>query len=337
MSRPVTTEVLPEQLEEHRAVKAWRQIQSDRFEPKKIQIVKLKHKTAVYRLTGDGANGSAVIAKRCGATSAVVERLVYEQLLARLPVPALRCYGFVPEAEGEFCWLFLDDAGGHAYSPDSAEHRALAGRWLGTVHRTPVDGDLQALLPDRGPDHYMQRLRSTRTALLERVGNRSFSADETALLRAVAAQCDVIEAHWGELERFFEGWPRTLVHGDFVIKNLRIQPTTPGPDLLVFDWEMAGWGLPASDLAQFVGNTVTPDLEVYCSVLRQDFPHLDVHEIQRLADYGTLLRVVDKIYWETITMVGYSYEFLVYPLSSVKKYEPQLGAVRRALDCSRHD
>ncbi|HYV30426.1 MAG TPA: phosphotransferase, partial [Candidatus Binatia bacterium] len=205
------------------------------------------------------------------------------------------------------------------------------------VHRTPVDGDLQALLPDRGPDHYMQRLRSTRTALVERVGNRALSADETALLRAVAALCDVIEAHWGELERFCEGLPRTLVHGDFVIKNLRIQPTTPGPDLLVFDWEMAGWGLPASDLAQFVGNTVTPDLEVYCSVLRQDSPHLDVHEIQRLADYGTLLRVVDKIYWETITMVGDSYEFLVYPLSSVKKYEPQLGAGLRALDWSRHD
>src|SRR6266487_6864317 len=113
MSRPVITEVLPERIEEHRAVKAWRQIQPNRFEPRNIQIVKLKRKTSVYRLTGDGANGSAVIAKRCGATSAVVERLVYEQLLARLPVPALRCYGFVPEAEGEFCWLFLDDAGGH--------------------------------------------------------------------------------------------------------------------------------------------------------------------------------------------------------------------------------
>ena len=187
MSRPVTTEVLPEQLEEHRAVKAWRQIQSDRFEPKKIQIVKLKHKTAVYRLTGDGANGSAVIAKRCRATTAVVERLVYEQLLARLLVPALRCYGFVPEAEGEFCWLFLDDAGGHAYSPDSAEHRALAGRWLGTVHRTPVDGDLQALLPDRGPDHYMQRLRSTRTALSSPHGSITSVARSTSTNRRTAA------------------------------------------------------------------------------------------------------------------------------------------------------
>jgi aminoglycoside phosphotransferase (APT) family kinase protein len=200
-----------------------------------------------------------------------------------------------------------------------------------------VAGDLQALLPDRGPDHYLQRLRSTRTALLERVGNRALSADETALLRTVAAQCDVIEAHWGELERFFEGRPRTLVHGDFVIKNLRIEPTSPSPALLVFDWEMAGWGLPASDLAQFVGNTVTPDLEVYWSVLRQNFPNLGVYEIQRLANYGTVLRVLDKIFWETVTMVGDSYEFLVNPLLSVKKYEPQLGAGLRALGWSRHD
>ena len=335
MSRPITSEVLPERIEEHAAVKAWRQIQQDRFEPKNIQILKLKRKSSVYRLTGDGVHGKAVIAKRCRATTAVVERLVYEQL-ARLPVPALRCYGLVPEPEGEFGWLFLDDAGGYAYSPDNAEHRALAGRWLGEVHGTPVPGGLQALLPDRGPDHYEQRLRSTRTALLERVGNRALSAAETGLLRTVAAQCDIIEAHWSELKAFCERWPRALVHGDFVIKNLRIQPR-PGPALLVFDWEMAGWGLPASDLAQFVGNTVTPDLEVYCSVLRQNFPNLGVHEIQRLANYGTVLRVLDKIFWETVTMVGDSYEFLVNPLLSVKKYQPQLGAGLGALGWSRHD
>src|SRR6185369_5977161 len=53
MSRPVTSEVLPERIEEHRAVQAWRQIQQDRFEPKNIQILKLKRKSSVYRLTGD--------------------------------------------------------------------------------------------------------------------------------------------------------------------------------------------------------------------------------------------------------------------------------------------
>jgi hypothetical protein len=332
MSKNSANEVLPADLREHRAVKAWRQIGPECFEPEDIQILKHKRKkSAVYRLTRAGSNDSAVIAKGSPATTASVERVVYEKLLSRFSLPALRCYGFVPEPEGEWCWLFLQDAGAHEYSQDNAEHRILAGRWLGTVHRAARFADLQTQLPDRGPGHYLQLLRSSRSRLRECISNPVLSSDEVVLLQTLSAQYDMIESHWAEVESFCERSPRTLVHGDFVIKNLRIQPGASGPALLVYDWEMAGWGFPATDLAQ-VSRSARPDLEVYFSVLREGLPRVDFRDIQRLADYGNMLRLVDKIYWETITMQDDSYAVLSRPLRTLMKYEPQLVAALRQLD-----
>src|SRR2546425_2602845 len=135
-SKHANREILRANLLDHRAVKAWRRIQPESFEPRNIEVLKLtKKKSSVYRLTGVGPNGAAVIAKRVRTHTATVERIVYQTVLPRLPLPALSCYGFVPDPEDDFCWLFLEDAGGLQYSQDSAEHRAVAGRWLATAHR----------------------------------------------------------------------------------------------------------------------------------------------------------------------------------------------------------
>src|SRR5207245_6977253 len=118
MSKTVTIEILPEHLLEHRAVKGWRQLEPERNESEAIAVLRLtRKKSAVYRMAGVGPTAAAVIAKRCRTTTAIVERLIYEAALSRLSLPALGCYGFVPEPDGEFCWLFLEDAGTHEYSP----------------------------------------------------------------------------------------------------------------------------------------------------------------------------------------------------------------------------
>src|SRR2546430_5585275 len=44
-------------------------------------------------------------------------RMIYEEVLPRLPVPALDCHGFWEEPAGKFSWLFLEDAIGECYSP----------------------------------------------------------------------------------------------------------------------------------------------------------------------------------------------------------------------------
>src|SRR6266498_1952711 len=90
-----TKEVLPANLQEHRAVKAWRKLQPAWFETDQIEILKLKTKSAVYRLGGAGPDGSAVIAKRCRTETAVVEQAIYDRFLTQMPLPVLRCYGLV--------------------------------------------------------------------------------------------------------------------------------------------------------------------------------------------------------------------------------------------------
>jgi len=204
MSKTVTTEILPENLLEHRAVKAWSQLEPERTEPEAIAVLRLtRKKSAVYRMAGVGPTGAAVIAKRCRTTTAIVERLICEEVLSSLSLPALGCYGFVPGANG------------------------LA--------------------------------------------------------------------------------------------------------LLVYDWEMAGWGFPATDLAQ-VDRCARADLDAYYSAARQDFPQLDFRDIQRLANYGNLLRVVDAIYWATLFMVRETYKSLLKPLQLIGKYETQLAASLHAVN-----
>ena len=60
-------------------------------------------------------------------------------------------------------------------------------------------------------------------------------------------------------------------------------------------------------------------------------------DLQRLARFGSLLRVVDKIFWETVRLTGESYELLLRPLTTLREYVPQLAAALRALDWTWHD
>src|SRR5207247_10267880 len=105
--------------------------------------------------------------------------------------------------------------------------------------------------------------------------------------------------------------PCGLLHDALVIKYLRMRDGVNRPVLLVSDFEMAGWGVPATDLAQFLGKCVSPDLEVYRAALASDGAPLTARDLQRLADFGNLLRLVDKISWEVVTMLGETYEFLL--------------------------
>src|SRR5437667_2495669 len=149
MSKAVINEILPDDLREHRAVKVWEGLTARQVAPERIEILKLKNKSAVYRLVGAGPDGSSVVAKRCRRATASIERMIYEQFLPRLGLPGLEYYGCVDEPSEEFCWLFLQDAGGLEYSPLNPVHRALAARWLGTVQITALDTTLQAYLPAR--------------------------------------------------------------------------------------------------------------------------------------------------------------------------------------------
>src|SRR5207237_6853035 len=91
------------------------------------------------------------------------ELFFYREALPRIPVGAIRCYGFF--FDGECDWIFLEDAGNRPYSAVSGEHRKLAATWLASMHAcTSLDG-MEARLPNRTPDFYLEQLGVVRTAL----------------------------------------------------------------------------------------------------------------------------------------------------------------------------
>src|SRR5262249_18350550 len=150
---------LPNPLD-HPAVRAWRELQPERVEPETIEILRgfrqEPRKRSIYRLKGVGPAGAAVIAKRARRAPALLERIVYKDILPYLSISAPCCYGFLGEPEGRFCWLFIEDVGEERYSPLNAEHRCLVAQWLARMHTSATRLAVATRLPDRGPRHYLE-------------------------------------------------------------------------------------------------------------------------------------------------------------------------------------
>jgi aminoglycoside phosphotransferase (APT) family kinase protein len=293
-------------VEEHPAARAWLESQPGRGEPASVETLKEAKKSAVYRLKGVGPGGAAVIAKRCAARTAALECTIYEDILPHLPLTALRYYGCTQQG-GEFCWLFLEDAGEQRYSPHRREHCALAGCWLGRLHTSAARLTAATRLPDRGPGHYLEHLRSARHTIRRHVGNPALNGDDVTVLRAIVAQCDFLESRWSQVETCCAGIPSALVHGDFRPKNVRVRADQAGPALFPLDWETAGWGVPAPDLARV-------DLVAYWSVVRECWPTLDLQAIQQLANLGKVFRWLVAISWESM---DFEYEGLARPIATI--------------------
>jgi hypothetical protein len=271
--------------------RAWIKFRSERVQPEITEI--LKEKKFIYRLKGVGPEGSAVIAKQCKKGDGMLQHTIYKEILSRLPISTLCCYGFVDQPSGEPCWLFLEDAGRDVFSFRIKEHRALAARWLGLLHTSAVHVAAAARLPDRGPDYYLEHLQLARDTIQRAVVDPTLSPDDLVVLESIVSQCNVVEASWSKVERFCNRMPQTLVHSDFHAQNIRVRNGQTGIALLPFDWEMAGRGIPAADLTYLE----QADLAIYSSVVRQSWPYLGVQDVQQMANLGRILRGLAAISW----------------------------------------
>ncbi len=319
-----TFRILQTDLLEHPAVKAWGELRPERIEPEQIEVLKHKKKGAVYRLTGVGPENSAIIAKRARQAKAVIEHATYENVLPYLPVTTLHYYGCIEEEDGRFWWLFLEDVGGQRYSPFVEEHRALAARWLGAMHTAAEGLRAKIPLPDRGPDYYLMYLRSARESIPQIRAISSLKTTDQALLKNIVSMCEFLEVYWSQVETFCDRMPRTVIHGDCLVKNVHVRTTPEGLTIAPFDWGGAGWGVPATDLGQlglpYHGVPPTnPDWATYWSVVQDQWPGIDVQTVQQLANLGQMfwsLKVislgVEEFDYERAHIESIIYNFRVY-------------------------
>ncbi|PYR34797.1 MAG: hypothetical protein DMF89_18390 [Acidobacteria bacterium] len=292
---------------EHPAVKAWASLGPTRLLPERVGTIQ----RTVFRLDGAGPGGGAVIAKQCRRKTAECERRIYQDFLMPSGISSVRYYGSVDDEDERFTWLFLEDAGDEEYSPSIPEHRRLGARWLGAMHVAAATIGARLSVPDRGPDIYLGHLREARAHISRNLSGRPLPRDhDAAVLDTVVSRCDFLEARWRHVESFCRRMPLTLVHGDFARQNVRVRRSPDGLVLLPFDWETAGWGVPAADLAgcatfaaQFprLAHVLSgcADLGVYQSVIGNLWPELDIEDLQRLANLGSIFRVLASIQWDT--------------------------------------
>lgn len=274
-------EVWTGRLEDEPAVRAWRKLGAGP-RPARLELLRRRRKSVVYRLPGVGVGGSDVIAKRGLWQDALDERAVYEAL-SELPVARLAYYGFVAEPAREYGWLFMEDAGSEPWDPHVPVHRQLSTRWLARLHTASSRTSCAARLPDRGIDWLREHVDHALTEIPACFRNPALKPEAFPVLEGILRVLSDVDACWPEIESACAPMPRALVHCDFAERNVRIRCEGPEPRLLAFDWEVAGWGLPAVDLTDV-------DLACYADAVRSDWPGLDLAAFERFAQLGQLLR-----------------------------------------------
>ncbi len=275
---------------DHPAVVAWHALCPQESQPSGLDVLQAGE-TAVYRLVGRRQRDASVIAKRSRRSTARIERAIYEQFLPNLPLPMIHYYGSLTDPNGEFCWLFLEDVSkDEEYRVDSAEHRAAAGRWLGIMNSAVTSVEAASSLPTKGSNHYRGLLYSAFEGLHTLAVGSHLKGDDLSILKDTIAHCEQMSSAWPRMEEICKGVPHTLVHGDFIKKNMRLRSDSNGIHFLLFDWEKAGWGVPAEDISRV-------DIPTYWAIVHKHWPRIGVQACQRLAEVGKIFRCLVFLDW----------------------------------------
>jgi len=293
--------ILDRGIKAHPALRAWERVDRVRRQPVSVEVwreLPANQPASVYRLVFRDVGRPAVFAKHSEPRFGAVERLCHEAILPRVRVSSPAYYGSLQDDDGSW-WLFVEDAGREWYALDDPEHRRLAGRWIGRLHREGACIPAARTLPPAGPARYLDHLRAARERIERNFANPGLALSDRDVLRASLRLQDEVESRWQRVERACEGPPATLVHGDFQPKNIRVRPGTPEATLFALDWEMAGWGSPAVDLAPPAAADVLShvDLGAYAGEVGSAWPGVDAAAIRRLSLVGLVLRRLAAMDW----------------------------------------
>ena len=224
--------------------------------------------------------------------------------------------------------------GNRRFNPRDPEHRVVAGTMLGRLHRFAADVPGVSGLPDAGPRRYLEHLRSARCRILNSSANQGLTQENHALLGRIRGILDDVESRWPEVERVCRTARPTLVHGDFQPQNTRILGTDASLALSWIDWEMAGFGIPAIDLApaRNPGLAMQVDAGAYEAEVRARWPELDAEAIRRLSIVGQIFNLQAAIDWACSELKFEAPRFLEWPLCVLRIYAAELTETLRAAE-----
>ena len=310
---------------EHPAARAW--ITLGGGPPVRVELWRrARSKPGIYRLVFADPRRPAVFAKQSQTAALALELMIYQEILSRLPGTAPPFLGTCADRDGS-TWLFVEGVGDRKLSDGNPEHRVLAARWLGSFHRSAASQSEAARLPDAGPGRYLGHLRAGRDAIRRHFENPGFAAEDLAVLTGVLEELDSLEARWPEIENACDGMPVTLVHGDLRPKNVRIRDRRAVPAVFAIDWEMAGWGVPAADLAGACGPgpTIAVDAKTYRETVRERWGDLDAADVGRLSSLGRIFQALAGIDWAGASLKFDTRRYLLAPVASMRVHRGQIA------------
>ncbi|MGY1737096.1 aminoglycoside phosphotransferase family protein [Geodermatophilus sp. SYSU D00684] len=251
------------------------------FVPAAVQRFSARRgKADVYRVDEIGGDGALVL-KRDDRRVCAVEERVYRDVLARLPVPAIRCYGTVPSDDPTRAWLVMDHAAGVPFDHDSSVHTTGLARWLGAVHSGAVRVAEPADFPDHGPEYWRDVITEAQLTVQTGVENPAVPKPGRTALVSLAEVLERVLGTWSDAEERMATVPRTLTHGDLVPQNLQMNGDEPGQHPWVHDWGAAGWGCPMIDLLRV-------NIASYVASLGPDWPPLSPSAARALRALGSV-------------------------------------------------
>jgi len=219
---------------------------------------------------GAGLSATAAATKPARALNSRREIAVYRSLLQPTGVPAPRFYGTAEDEDSGRAWLLLERVPGEVLADEGdPEAWRAAARWAAKLdaaveeHRDP---SLDRLLLDRNRNWHEERLAAAIAAC-----ETSGMSDLAARLRGCAnALLDRLEA-----------LPRAFVHGELYASNVIVARQGSGKTVEVkpVDWEMAGTGPFALDLAALVTGWDGVEREAMCEAFHRALPLAAADEI----------------------------------------------------------
>ena len=132
----------------------------------------------------------------------------------------------------------------------------------------------------------------------------------------------MLEATWDEIDRFGRSFPPALAHGDFTAKNVFVSAPNSGRRLSVMDWDVAGWGVPASD-------AVAADLECYGRMIGVSWGQISSATWRAFAAMGTVFR---HILWMEAESSALSGEWVERPVRKLELCRSGLAHALGELD-----
>ena len=290
MARQHETKLSPDQVQSHEAVSAWTDFAGSAPRVVGIERLKEENKTRAYRLDLERWRTRTVIAK-WRACPENLERLIFEEVLPSAGLPSLSIYGETTRGDDGASWMFIEDAGPDSFVVAHAADRVLAARWLATLHAWHGLGGVASRLPERSLRLYGVALRTSVDVIAQNLDRPWVTGSAREALARLIGLLERIDARWDRLQDLWANAPTVVVHGDFKAGNLRVRERAGTPELVVFDWEMAGTGAPCVDLAGI------PDVESYAAGVRFSWPSFTPTNARTFARVGMVLRWLVTLKW----------------------------------------